>query len=229
MAITIQTDVREPRQTAPSKTSRPIPPLRNGDRLTRIEFERRYDAMPHLKKAELIEGIVYIPSADFQLPEGNPPDMASPVSFRKHSAPHFDLIVWLGFYRTSTFGIRGGDNGSLRLDLDNMPQPDAFLIVLPEQGGQAKISPDDYIVGAPNSSPKSRTAASATTCTPNSRSTVAQAFENTSSGASRKKNSIGSLFEKAVLSRCRRPRPVCFKAKPSPAFGSMPPPCFKEK
>jgi hypothetical protein len=32
-----------------------IPPLENGDRLTCFEFERRYAAMPHLKKAELIE------------------------------------------------------------------------------------------------------------------------------------------------------------------------------
>src|SRR5262245_17111719 len=39
-----------------------VPPLENGDRLTRAEFERRYRAMPHLKKAELIEGVVYIPS-----------------------------------------------------------------------------------------------------------------------------------------------------------------------
>ena len=40
-----------------------IPPLENGDRLSRAEFERRYDAMPALKKAELIEGVVFIPSA----------------------------------------------------------------------------------------------------------------------------------------------------------------------
>jgi hypothetical protein len=39
-----------------------IPPLENGDRLTRAEFERRYDAMPNLKKAELIKGIVYLGS-----------------------------------------------------------------------------------------------------------------------------------------------------------------------
>jgi hypothetical protein len=35
-----------------------IPPLESGDRLTRDEFERRYQAMPQLTKAELIEGIV---------------------------------------------------------------------------------------------------------------------------------------------------------------------------
>ena len=37
-------------------------PLENGDRLTRAEFERSYDAMPNLRKAELIEGIVQMPS-----------------------------------------------------------------------------------------------------------------------------------------------------------------------
>jgi Uma2 family endonuclease len=37
-----------------------VPPLQNGDRLTRAEFERRYDATPGLKKAELIDGRVYI-------------------------------------------------------------------------------------------------------------------------------------------------------------------------
>jgi Uma2 family endonuclease len=108
--------------------------LQNGDRLTRDEFERRWDAMPDLKKAELIEGVVYMPPA---------------VSHDWHSAPHFDLIIALGPYRSATPGIRGGDNGSLRLDLDNMPQPDAYLIVLPTHGGQVQISGDGYVEGAP--------------------------------------------------------------------------------
>jgi Uma2 family endonuclease len=111
-----------------------IPPLENGDRLTRPEFERRYDAMPHLKKAELIEGVVYVPS---------------PVSFDKHGGLHFDLIGWLAQYRMTTPGVRGGDNTSLRLDLDNMPQPDAFLMLLPSHGGQAVIDEDGYVAGAP--------------------------------------------------------------------------------
>ena len=34
-----------------------VPPLENGDRLSRHEFERRYQAMPQVKKAELIEGV----------------------------------------------------------------------------------------------------------------------------------------------------------------------------
>lgn len=111
-----------------------IPPLQNGDRLTRTEFERRFDAMPHLKKAELLEGVVYMPP---------------PVSQEYHSGPHFDLIVWLGLYRLGTPGVEGGDNASLRLDLDNEPQPDAFLRVLPTHGGQSRTSADGYVEDAP--------------------------------------------------------------------------------
>ncbi|MCU0875926.1 MAG: hypothetical protein MUE50_26660 [Pirellulaceae bacterium] len=43
-------------------TAEDVPELHAGDRLTRAEFERRYTAMPHVKKAELIEGVVYMPS-----------------------------------------------------------------------------------------------------------------------------------------------------------------------
>jgi Uma2 family endonuclease len=107
--------------------------LRNGDRLTRAEFERRYAAMPDVKKAELIEGEVYMPS---------------PVS-DDHSGAHFDLITWLGLYRLATPGVVGGDNGTLRLDLDNEPQPDAFLRILASHGGQARVDADGYVTGAP--------------------------------------------------------------------------------
>jgi hypothetical protein len=111
-----------------------IPLLENGDHLDRLEFERRYHAMSHVKKAELIEGVVYMPS---------------PVRYSHHSGPHFDLITWLGLYRMVTPGVRGGDNGSLRLDMDNEPQPDACLFVLPSHGGRTTIDEDDYIVGGP--------------------------------------------------------------------------------
>jgi Uma2 family endonuclease len=120
----------------PSSERRPDTPLplEPGDRLTRDEFERRYDAMPQLKKAELIEGVVYMPSA---------------VRYRRHSHPHFRLITWLGTYEAVTPGVGGGDNSTARLDLDNEPQPDALLLILPECGGQARISADDYIEQAP--------------------------------------------------------------------------------
>jgi Uma2 family endonuclease len=108
-----------------------IPPLENGDRLTRDEFERRYAAMPHLKKAELIEGVVYVPAA---------------LRFRSHGQPHANIIGWLWFYKIATPKVELGDNVTVRLDLDNAPQPDAVLLI---DGGQAKISIDDYIEGAP--------------------------------------------------------------------------------
>jgi Uma2 family endonuclease len=110
-----------------------IPPLVAGDRLSRDEFERRYHAMPHVNKAELIEGVVYMPS---------------PVSLEGHSAPHGDLMGWLAYYKAFTPGTQSGDNGTLRLDLDNEPQPDCFLRVLPEFGGQS-TTVDDYVGGAP--------------------------------------------------------------------------------
>jgi Uma2 family endonuclease len=111
-----------------------VPPLENGDRLTRAEFERRYEAMPDLKKAELIEGEVYV---------------GSPVRHRQHGKPHSQLNGWLSVYMSGTPGVEAGDNGSIRLDLDNVPQPDAYLMIEPERGGQARISEDDYIEGAP--------------------------------------------------------------------------------
>lgn len=118
--------------TVPPQPQR-IPPLQPGDHLTRDEFERRYEATPNIRKAELIEGVVYMPP---------------PVSQDEHGGPHFDLMIWLGNYRLVTPGIRGGDNSTLRLDLDNEPQPDAFLYVLPSHGGQVRMS-DGYVQGGP--------------------------------------------------------------------------------
>src|SRR5271168_2500849 len=97
-----------------------LPPLENGDRLTRAEFERRYEAMPRLKKAELIEGVVYMPS---------------PVRHRGHSNPHGHLMAWLVNYEADTPGVASGDNATTRLDLDNEPQPDGLLIIESECGG----------------------------------------------------------------------------------------------
>jgi Uma2 family endonuclease len=111
-----------------------IPPLENGDLLSRAEFERRYTAMPNLKKAELIEGIVY---------------MASPLRFEPHAEPHADLIGWLWSYKIATPGVRLGDNPTVRLDVDNEPQPDAVLLIDSRHGGATRLSDDGYIEGAP--------------------------------------------------------------------------------
>ena len=107
-----------------------ILPLENGDRLSRCEFERRYQAMPKTKKAELIEGKVY---------------MASPVRII-HGQPHAYIMTWLGIYHAATPGTQLADNTTVRLDLDNEPQPDALLRI---ETGQSVVDADNYIQGAP--------------------------------------------------------------------------------
>jgi Uma2 family endonuclease len=118
--------------TTTTSTILTIPTLENGDKLTRAEFERRYYVMPEQKKAELIEGIVY---------------MASPLRITQHGEPHADIMGWLSFYKAFTSNLQLGDNCTVRLDLDNEPQPDALLRV--EVGGQSTISQDGYVEGAP--------------------------------------------------------------------------------
>ncbi|MBO3457521.1 Uma2 family endonuclease [Aetokthonos hydrillicola Thurmond2011] len=118
----------------PHAKSQDLPTLENGDRLTRFEFERRYAAMPHLKKAELIEGVVYVAAA---------------LRFRNHGQPHAQLLGWLFNYQVATPGIVLADNTTVRLDRNNEPQPDITLFLDPTVGGQVKISEDDYIEGAP--------------------------------------------------------------------------------
>jgi len=115
-------------------SSPPVPALANGDRLTRREFERRYAAMPDVKKAELIEGTVYMPS---------------PVHATAHGEPHAHLITWLGVYAAATPDVEVADNATVRLDLDNEPQPDALLRIDADHGGRSRISSDDYIEGPP--------------------------------------------------------------------------------
>ncbi len=114
------------------KPQNKIPPLENGDQLTRIEFEQRYEQTPHVKKAELIEGIVY---------------MASPLRITEHGEPHGSIVTWLGVYKAATPNIQLGDNCTVRLDAENEPQPDALLRITVD--GQSTISEDGYVEGAP--------------------------------------------------------------------------------
>lgn len=111
-----------------------VPLLRAGDRLSRAEFERRYHAMPSLKHAELINGVVVMPS---------------PVRFGHHGRPHSRLSAWLVFYSMFTPGVESSDNGSVRLSVVDEPQPDVCLFIHPDCGGQTQISKDDYVELAP--------------------------------------------------------------------------------
>ncbi|BAC89464.1 Uma2 family endonuclease [Gloeobacter violaceus] len=107
------------------------PILDSGDHLTRPEFERRYRQMPHLKKAELVEGVVFVPS---------------PVRIGSHGRPHAHVVGWLTLYCAATPGVDIGDNATVRLDLDNEPQPDALLRL---EGGTSTISVDGHVEGPP--------------------------------------------------------------------------------
>lgn len=132
--MAIKTAIVE-KQLSPNTHSHPptAPPLQSGDRLTRYGFERRYRAMPQLKKAELIEGVVFMPS---------------PVSI-DHSEPHGQLITWLGVYQAATPEVKFYDNTTVRLDANNEVQPDALLCLETAFGGRCRITADRYLAGAP--------------------------------------------------------------------------------
>lgn len=119
--------------TPPMTSSPQVPPLCAGDTLTRAEFERRYAAMPEVKKAELVEGVVYMPS---------------PVRYTFHGHPHALLSAWLGAYAETVPGLAVAADSTVRLDGDNEPQPDLLLRVATAHG-TSRIDADGYLVGPP--------------------------------------------------------------------------------
>ncbi|MBI1765921.1 MAG: Uma2 family endonuclease [Acidobacteria bacterium] len=123
-----------PPAVAPDSSVRPLPLLQHGDVLTRDEFERRYHAMPEVKKAELIEGRVYMPS---------------PVRCKNHGEPDNTLAGWLFVYRAATPGVSAANNATIHLDETNEPQPDCALRIEETCGGQSFVNADDYLEGAP--------------------------------------------------------------------------------
>src|SRR5436190_10584959 len=122
------------KRTKPSRAFSLIPPLRHGDHLTVAEFQRRYEAMPEVKKAELINGVVYMPS---------------PVTLRYHGEPHSNLGGWMFVYRVSTPGLQEADNATMRMLIgENEPQPDLSLRIKEEYGGQSRLDKAGYLLGA---------------------------------------------------------------------------------
>jgi Uma2 family endonuclease len=111
-----------------------IPPLENGDRLSAREFLRRYEAMPEVKKAELIQGIVY---------------MGSPIRLTQHAEPDNLVQGWLFHYAAYTPGTKAGSSATARLGPDDVPQPDALLRVVPECGGRSSVDAKGYLQGPP--------------------------------------------------------------------------------
>jgi hypothetical protein len=132
--MTIEMRIQARRETPSVTTSPAIPPLENGDHLTREEFERRYNAMPEAVKAELIEGKAYL---------------SSPVRYRNQSRSKLHLNTWLGTYGAFTPGVFAASNITIRLDQFNEPQPDGILLIDERFGGQSTTSADDCVEGAP--------------------------------------------------------------------------------
>lgn len=118
----------------PSAGAPGAPPLENGAHLSAREFLRRYEGMPELKKAELINGTVF---------------MASPVRLDQHGEPDNLVQGWLCNYSLATPGVKAATNATVRLGPDDVPQPDGLLRILPECGGQARLDPKGYLLGAP--------------------------------------------------------------------------------
>jgi Uma2 family endonuclease len=110
----------------------PFVPLDSGDHLDVEEFHRRYSARPDIKRAELVEGVVYV---------------GSPVG-PLHAEPHATVMGWLGAYKARTPGLRLMDNVSLRPGGENEVQPDACLFRTPPAGNVRPVG-NRYIEGVP--------------------------------------------------------------------------------
>lgn len=118
---------------APASADSQIPTIETGDHLSRAEFERRYAVAPNGVRAELIEGVAYV---------------ASPSRAADHGDQHGFLATWLGFFAASHGELRMNPETTVRLDMDNEPQPDVLLRRVPESGGSSSLV-GGYIVGAP--------------------------------------------------------------------------------
>ncbi len=118
--------IRQPRARAG-----PRPPLEAGDHLTRDEFERRYERRPDIRKAELVQGVVYV---------------ASPVKVPQHADPSNLMNVWLGAYAATRPGVIASGNGSVRLSDTDVVQPDVMLRL---EGGTSTVDSDGFLTGAP--------------------------------------------------------------------------------
>lgn len=102
-----------------------------GDRLSREEFLALWEQMPNLKSAELIDGVVYMPS---------------PVSYG-HSKHHGDMQMLLSIYAARTRVCRASTEATW-LMLNSAPQPDVAMRLFPEFGGRTDTS-GELASGAP--------------------------------------------------------------------------------
>jgi Uma2 family endonuclease len=110
-----------------------VPVLESGDQMTQPEFHRVYEKMPQGFKAELVGGVVFVPS---------------PLRI-SHGENDNDLGTLLGVYKSETPGVQASHNTTVILSKKDEPQPDQFLRIRPEYGGQSRTTSDDYVEGPP--------------------------------------------------------------------------------
>jgi Uma2 family endonuclease len=115
----------------PKSHQEPVLPFADGDRLSAAEFMRRYETMPALQHVELLEGVVYMPT-----------------SMRRHGMEQGTLIGWMYHYTLHTPQVTVSGPGTVKMDDDNVPEPDAAMWIEPEFGGQARFDHAGYMLGA---------------------------------------------------------------------------------
>lgn len=123
----------DPILTVPMVRRRPQIELQNGDRMSREEFHRLYEQTPEGFKAELIGGIVYV---------------ASPLH-PAQGKPHLHLGAVVAAYEAQTPGVDASDNTTILLGSAAEPQPDLYVRILPDYGGQSTTGENGCVIGAP--------------------------------------------------------------------------------
>jgi len=118
--------VDQPRKTAP-------PLLVAGQRLDQPTFHDRYAAMPPETRAELVGGLVYMPS---------------PLR-DDHGEVEKNISGWLFQYKRFTRGVRSPNNATVKLDKLGEVQPDTLMWLPFALGGRATLDEAGYITGAP--------------------------------------------------------------------------------
>ena len=186
-------------------TSESLPPLEPGDHLDQKTFHERYKAMPPGCRAELIGGVVFMPS---------------PLK-RPHSRMHGLLHRWIDEYEEATPGTESHLAATTILDDEAELEPDVGLLIVAANHGQTREE-DGYIVGARSYSPRSRRFRRPSTCTANAKTTNDLACGNTSSwrcGSSAFTGSPAATF----ASGSYNPAPMdSFAPRCSPVCGSIP-------
>jgi Uma2 family endonuclease len=103
-----------------------------GDHLSREEFLAAWEEMPDLKFAELIDGVVYMPS---------------PLS-QQHGVYDQVLQFWVGFYATKCEFVEALTQATTLMSPNSAPQPDLSLRIPPEFGGEGGEQ-GGLVTGAP--------------------------------------------------------------------------------